>query len=99
MTEWTTHAARRTHNGAWRYDAFGTEQRLRIIEGGANITPVRLIEDPAGPYFGWLRTGADMPDMIRRRHSEFLIQFPYGYLGEERAGCGRMVRLRIEEAR
>ncbi len=97
MTEWPTYAARRVHNGAWRYDAFGTVQRLRIVEGKANIAPVLLIEDPAGPYFGWLRTGGEMPEMIRRRLSEFKVQFPYGYIDEERAGRGRMVRLRIEE--
>ncbi len=26
------------------------------------------------------------------------MQFPYGYIDEERAGRGRMIRLRIEEA-
>lgn len=98
MTEWSTFGARRPHEDGWRYDRFGPERLLRMVEAGADVVPVRLIEDGEGPLFGWLRTGADVPEMIRRRQAEFEMQFPYGYESEERRGKGRMIRLRVGEA-
>ena len=69
-------------------------------EFGGNVVQVRLTEDPAGQYWGWLHfdlPGRDAPTMVQPHKGMFKMQFPYGPQAEEEAGKGRTVRLTVSE--
>jgi hypothetical protein len=87
-------------NGRGDWSALGDAFYVRL-HGCKNPTPVVVIEDPEGDYFGWIDAedeleGDDTPSMIQRKEI-FNVQFAYGYEEEEKRGRGRSVRLRIEE--
>lgn len=58
---------------------------------------VDVIEDPDGPYYGWMDPEDDEPVMIQPNGGLFSVQFPYGPDAEVVLGRGRILRLRIEE--
>ena len=66
---------------------------------GQEPEPVLLVEDPDGPYYGWLY-GSDRPGrgpvMVQPHPGLFEMQFPYGSAAEVERGAGRVVRLRLE---
>lgn len=94
---WHTHAARGVHNLRWVYEYFGNPTWIRICYPNHTPVAVTLAEDPAGSHWGWIRTDTDEPTMIRASRHQFEAQFTYGWQAEEKAGRGRMVRLRVEE--
>lgn len=72
------------------------DRRYVRMHGCADPVPVRLTEDPAADYLGWIETGEDIPVMIHHKKI-FDICFPYGSAAEVEKGRGRVVPLRIEE--
>ena len=56
------------------------------------IVEIILTEDSAGPYYGWLRTGSNEPEMIYPHESLFSVCFPYGYKIEVEKGEGQVLR-------
>jgi hypothetical protein len=62
------------------------------------IVEIILTEDPAGTYYGWLRTGRETPEMIYPHEALFTVCFPYGYKAEEAANEGRMLRFSAQRA-
>lgn len=63
--------------------------------GIGDVQPVAVAEATDGPYWGWIDTDGDYPEMIWPRKVLFGMCFPYGPEAEERAGKGRIVRLII----
>jgi hypothetical protein len=64
----------------------------------SRIVTVRLIEDPAGDYMGWLDTN-DKGEICMVQHKRvFPIQFAYGVEAAVENGDGVPVSLRIEVA-
>lgn len=68
---------------------------------GKTVTAVTVYEVDDGeesPYWGWLRTGEDIPIMIWPAKILLDACFPYGLQIEEDKGKGRPVNLVVEEA-
>lgn len=59
------------------------------------IVEVDVEEDPEGTYYGFIRTGKEVPVMIYPSKTLFDICFPYGLEVEERAGKGKIVKLKV----
>jgi hypothetical protein len=68
------------------------------MHGHDKPAPVRVVEDPDGPYWGWQEKGHEQepPVMIYEHKTLFNICFPYGVQAEVDAGHGRVLRLRVE---
>jgi hypothetical protein len=95
---WQTHAVyHHDHNAQRWYHDFGTRRRLRLLHSSSPGVAVKLIEDPEGPYYGWMPEGAEEPTLIRVGEYRFRAQFHHDPKEDEEAGLGRIVRLRIEE--
>lgn len=62
------------------------------------IVKVRLIEDPAGDFAGWLDANENGEICMVQHKRVFPIQFPYGVQAAEENGDGKAVSLRIEIA-
>lgn len=94
LRQWDGYAEK----GKERYITIDVRKRMMKFRGcrEENILNVRLVEDPAGEYLGWIPTGELAPHMIRTV-SIFPIQFPGPYQEREEQGFGEAVRLRIEE--
>jgi hypothetical protein len=93
---WATFAVP-NRDGRWYVRFHVNEQWLRIVERRPPV-PVRLVEDPAGPYWGWLVNRIEGPVLVQASWPKFEVQFPYGSAAEVAAGRGVVVRLRVEEA-
>ena len=96
-----TRPAKNSVNGGVWYQDFGPEVMYKSIYGPNHpAVRVRLVEDPAGDYAGWIshEEGQDENGigMVQRREI-FSIQFAYGVKAEMDAGHGSAVRLRVEE--
>ncbi len=61
------------------------------------IVPVRIIESPEGKYYGYIRTGKTIPEMIYPNWNLFTVCFAYGPEVEVEKGNGRIVRLDVVE--
>jgi hypothetical protein len=71
--------------------------RIKLYKFSEPIVRVRLTEDAAGEYTGWLETGKeDEIVMLAQRHL-FKMQFVYGVEESEKKGHGKAVHLRITE--
>ena len=62
---------------------------------GEPVVAVIVSEDPDGPYWGWIHTDGDEPQMIYRHGVAFRMCFPYGPQAEQDAGRGRIVHLTV----
>lgn len=80
-----------------RYITIDIRRRMMAFKGckEEEILDVRLVEDPAGEYLGWIDAGSDHPEMVRIELL-FQVQFPGGYQDKVDRGFGEAVRLRIE---
>lgn len=91
---WVMYAQRQAHplveSREWFH--FGDRQWVEMCFGG-DVQAVRLVEDPAGLYWGWLETGAAGLAMVQPHLGMFRMQFAYGVRAEIEAGRGRAVRL------
>jgi hypothetical protein len=73
------------------FHGFGDERYVRFR--GQEPTPVVLVEDPDGVYWGWLPTGADMPVMVQSHKGMFEMQSPDGFAYDVECGRGEIVRM------
>lgn len=60
------------------------------------IVTVKLIEDPAGDFRGWLAAGENHVVMVQHKRI-FPIQFAYGVEAAVEKGDGVPVKLRVEK--
>lgn len=79
-----------------RYRSIGADPRTPRYNGVTDVHQVQVIEDPAGEYHGWLRTGDTVPTLIHSHARGLAMSFPAGPGPEEAAGRGRVLRLRIQ---
>jgi hypothetical protein len=61
------------------------------------IVQVRLIEDPEGPYWGWVYTGKTEVELVQPHKASFWVQFGYSPEVVMSEGKGRIVHLTVEE--
>lgn len=80
--------------GAFR--SVGPLSYVRAHHCGGEVRPVKVEEDPAGPYWGWLWADRDAPSMIWFREASFRMCFAGMPEDMQERGEGRIVRLRIE---
>jgi hypothetical protein len=59
------------------------------------IVGVKLTTDLQGDYWGWLETGATVPNMIWPSEAQLRICFPYGPEAEALRGRGKVYRFNI----
>jgi hypothetical protein len=59
------------------------------------IVPVLVSLDPNGDYYGWIKTGKEVPNMIYPKLFLLSMCFPYGVEAAERNGEGKIVRLTV----
>lgn len=97
MTDCATYDMWAYDRGDW-FQYFGDERYVKFHGLPHPAVKVRLVEDSDGEYFGWLPASEWLPRMIWRGWTCFSVQFPYGPEAEEKAGRGRIVRLRVERA-
>lgn len=106
MSQWEMYAQRRIrHDGFEFFMNFGSQELVERFYGG-DVRPVRVTEDPDGPYYGWIASAdywdgryyhGGIPELIQPGRGMFSMQFPYGPEPEQDRGKGRIVRLRVEE--
>lgn len=110
--QWLLWAQRNVHErgpqtGEVFFMNFGARDFVTSCYGG-DVVPLRVVEDPEGPYWGWIdnedwraerhyRSNGGVPQMIQPYHGMFTMQFPYGPKVEEEHGRGRTVRLLVED--
>jgi hypothetical protein len=96
---WRMFAARVANPGvAGPFQRFGDERTVRYC--GLEPVSVELVEDPDGPYWGWIpaadrrsRSGSGAPVMIQGHKGLFRMQSPDGFRGDIAAGRGEIVRM------
>jgi len=93
---WRMYAGRSEQSGMFS-DFFGHPTLVRMNGYHGEIIQVELIEDPEGPYWGWLGTNEDVPSLIQPHEIQYIIQFAYGPQRAEDTGIGRTVRLMARE--
>lgn len=94
VRSWPMFAGNPARDGVW-LNVDRHERSVRAY-GGEPVT-VSVIEDPDGPYYGWIEADSqDGPVMIQPHASLFTMQFPYGPKAEVERGRGEVVRLRVE---
>lgn len=101
---WPMWALDRQLHGRQEYQNIGEHWWVEIHGFPDPIVPVTVAEvaqdSPEGTHWGWIDTEgrqAGIPVMIWAFRGALDAQFPYGPEAEERAGKGRVVRLRITE--
>lgn len=72
----------------------------RLNDETQPVVEVNVVEVPEsdaveGDYWGWLRTGNEVPTMIYPALALLRICFPYDIAVEVEKGKGRVVRLRV----
>lgn len=84
-------------NSERRFHHVGPEAWVRLHQLAQPIVPIQLVEDPKGPYWGFLRKNAEYPTMIWPSELQFRMCFPYGPEVEVQQGGGHILRFRVEQ--
>ncbi|GIM88793.1 hypothetical protein Ato02nite_005860 [Paractinoplanes toevensis] len=85
------------------FHRFGDERTVRFC--GLDPVPVELVEDPDGPYWGFIVTrprvpGAPVtgvPAMVQGHEGMFRMQSPDGFKSDVESGRGEVVRMSCRE--
>lgn len=93
---WSLWAYECVREGHIQYRDVGDLWWVQIHNKSHPITPVLVVEDPDGPYWGWLCAGEDAPTKIWLERAAFQVCFPQGPEIEAERGRGIILRLRIE---
>jgi hypothetical protein len=93
-----------TPEGRVRLSHIGSQGWVKLHFKDEPIVPVEVIEDPEGPFWGWLDSehNAERPTLIWEGKVLFDMCFSSGPIAaregvESRNGWARIVRLRVQE--